>query len=174
MAGRGGRAAGVSLARLGAEDPSLWARLAGRGRPEAVEGLGVVPPLPFQFVGSGEIVDLTNDQVRAGRRDVTLDATSGLVTDVRYIELPAPYVLTRRGVPPNGQKIALTFDDGPSREWTPQVLDLLARYGVPATFFMVGRHALVNRDLVRRAYREGHELGNHTFTHTMHRRHRGS
>jgi hypothetical protein len=68
--------AGVSLARLGAEDPSLWARLAGRGRPEAVEGLGVVPPLPFQFVGSGEIVNLTNDQVRAGRREVMLDSAS--------------------------------------------------------------------------------------------------
>ncbi len=128
----------------------------------------VIPAeLPFQFVGFGEIVHLTNDRVRAGRREVTLDPASGLVTDVRYTELPAPYVLARSGVPAGGKKIALTFDDGPSREWTPQVLDLLSRYGVPGTFFMVGRHALANRDLVRRAYREGHSRANHTFTHTM-------
>ena len=160
--------AGVSFARLGAEDPSLWARLAGTGRQDILRALGAIPAeLPFQFVGSGEIVHLTNDQVRAGRREIALDPASGLVTDVRYTELPVPYVLARSGVPPGGRKIALTFDDGPSREWTPQVLDLLARYQVQATFFMVGRHAVGNRDLVRRAYREGHELANHTFTHTM-------
>src|SRR5262249_52474930 len=82
-----------------------------------------------------------------------------------YTDPPSPYVLQRTGVPPNGKKIALTFDDGPDRQWTPTVLDILARYQVPATFFYIGRHALENPDLVQRAFNEGHEIGNHTLTH---------
>jgi cellulose synthase/poly-beta-1,6-N-acetylglucosamine synthase-like glycosyltransferase/peptidoglycan/xylan/chitin deacetylase (PgdA/CDA1 family) len=61
--------------------------------------------------------------------------------------------------------IALTFDDGPDPEWTPQLLDVLHRHGVPATFFVVGSAAARHPMLVRRIVAEGHELGNHTTTH---------
>jgi peptidoglycan/xylan/chitin deacetylase (PgdA/CDA1 family) len=61
--------------------------------------------------------------------------------------------------------IALTFDDGPDRRITPQVLDMLAREGIKATFFLVGREVPGKEDLVRRIYAEGHEIGNHTYNH---------
>jgi peptidoglycan/xylan/chitin deacetylase (PgdA/CDA1 family) len=59
----------------------------------------------------------------------------------------------------------LTFDDGPHPEHTPRLLDVLARLGVRATFFVVGCRAERHPDLVRRIAEEGHELGNHSFSH---------
>jgi cellulose synthase/poly-beta-1,6-N-acetylglucosamine synthase-like glycosyltransferase/peptidoglycan/xylan/chitin deacetylase (PgdA/CDA1 family) len=64
-----------------------------------------------------------------------------------------------------GKRIALTFDDGPDPRWTPEVLEVLRRERVPATFFMVGSQAARHPDLVREVDRAGHEIGNHTFTH---------
>lgn len=61
--------------------------------------------------------------------------------------------------------VYLTFDDGPIPECTPQVLDILARYGVQATFFMVAENASRNPDLLARVRAEGHSVGNHTFHH---------
>jgi peptidoglycan/xylan/chitin deacetylase (PgdA/CDA1 family) len=61
--------------------------------------------------------------------------------------------------------IALTFDDGPDPVRTPQVLDILRRYGVPATFFCVGMSACAFPELVARAVEEGHNVGNHTWSH---------
>lgn len=58
----------------------------------------------------------------------------------------------------------LTFDDGPS-EWTPQILDLLAAHSTRATFFLIGANIAGREHTVRRIADEGHELGNHTFTH---------
>ncbi|MCU1593812.1 MAG: bi-functional transferase/deacetylase [Frankiales bacterium] len=62
--------------------------------------------------------------------------------------------------------VALTFDDGPDPRWTAKVLDVLAREHVPATFFVVGARASQHPELVRRELREGHELGNHTWSHS--------
>jgi cellulose synthase/poly-beta-1,6-N-acetylglucosamine synthase-like glycosyltransferase/peptidoglycan/xylan/chitin deacetylase (PgdA/CDA1 family) len=68
-----------------------------------------------------------------------------------------------RGMPL--KTVALTFNDGPDPQWTPRILDVLARHHIRATFFVVG--AKVNRypELVRRIAAEGHELGVETFTH---------
>ena len=65
----------------------------------------------------------------------------------------------------DGKMIALTFDDGPHPRYTNQILDLLARYGVKATFFEVGENVRYYPDTARRVAREGHEIGNHTDTH---------
>ena len=61
--------------------------------------------------------------------------------------------------------VVLTFDDGPDRRWTPQILDVLARNRVPATFFVVGARVGSDPGLVRRTIAEGHEIGAHTFSH---------
>ena len=61
--------------------------------------------------------------------------------------------------------VALTFDDGPSQVFTPQVLDVLASHGVRATFFLVGRFVAQYPELVRREIAAGHELANHTYDH---------
>ena len=62
-------------------------------------------------------------------------------------------------------KLALTFDDGPDPEWTPAILDILKAKNVRATFFVIGENAEANPGLVQRILAEGHEVGNHTFTH---------
>ncbi len=67
--------------------------------------------------------------------------------------------------PEQGRCIALTFDDGPSPRNTPVLLDLLARKGIRATFFVMGKRLLHFADIARRAHAEGHELANHSFHH---------
>lgn len=61
--------------------------------------------------------------------------------------------------------VALTFDDGPYPKYTPQILDLLSQYQAKATFFVIGWRVKTYPDLIQREASEGHELGNHTFTH---------
>lgn len=61
--------------------------------------------------------------------------------------------------------VALTFDDGPTADYTPQVLDLLKAKGIHATFFVIGSELKEAPDLGRRIVAAGHELANHTFTH---------
>ena len=62
-------------------------------------------------------------------------------------------------------ELALTFDDGPNPAWTPQLLDVLAKHGVKATFFMVGSFAEAEPELVRRVAEAGHLIGNHSWSH---------
>ncbi|HEY6309838.1 MAG TPA: polysaccharide deacetylase family protein [Streptosporangiaceae bacterium] len=66
---------------------------------------------------------------------------------------------------PSARMVALTIDDGPTREWTPQVLAILRRHGARATFFRVGERAQAAADLVVQTADEGHEQGNHTWAH---------
>lgn len=91
-------------------------------------------------------------------------ATSMLAVACIPIAIPAPGLTSGAlgGVP--GQ-VALTFDDGPDPTWTPQVLDVLDRYGVKATFFVLGSNAVRYPDLVREIVARGHSLGNHTWSH---------
>jgi len=67
--------------------------------------------------------------------------------------------------PPEAGRVYLTFDDGPDARWTPRILDILAQANVCATFFVVGRFAREQVALVRRVAADGHELGNHTWSH---------
>jgi peptidoglycan/xylan/chitin deacetylase (PgdA/CDA1 family) len=66
---------------------------------------------------------------------------------------------------PGVNAVALTFDDGPDPEFTPRILEILAREKVRATFFVVGERARANPDLVREIDRQGHLIGNHSFSH---------
>lgn len=61
--------------------------------------------------------------------------------------------------------VHLTFDDGPDPRWTPQVLEVLRRHGVPAVFFQVGQNVAAYPDLVAQVRSEGHLIGNHTWSH---------
>lgn len=68
-------------------------------------------------------------------------------------------------VPVKEKVVAITFDDGPNDEYTPQVLDLLKKYNAKATFFLVGERVTRYPEVVIREINEGHEVANHTFTH---------
>jgi peptidoglycan/xylan/chitin deacetylase (PgdA/CDA1 family) len=61
--------------------------------------------------------------------------------------------------------IAMTFDDGPSAENTPRLLEMLKQRNIKATFFLIGQNAAANPDLVRRILADGNEVGNHSWTH---------
>jgi peptidoglycan/xylan/chitin deacetylase (PgdA/CDA1 family) len=63
--------------------------------------------------------------------------------------------------------IALTFDDGPNAEYTPQVLALLAKYEATATFFVIGKHIHGNEALLKKIVAEGHSIGNHSYSHSF-------
>ncbi len=77
---------------------------------------------------------------------------------------PQPLIIDKK-TNCNVQKcIALTFDDGPSED-TKAILDLLKQYNARATFFMVGAQVVSHSDMVKRVYEEGHEIGNHTWSH---------
>jgi peptidoglycan/xylan/chitin deacetylase (PgdA/CDA1 family) len=65
------------------------------------------------------------------------------------------------------KRIALTFDDGPHPKYTAQILDILAQYGVRATFFVIGENADLYPEMLQRTIAEGHEIGNHTQTHPL-------
>lgn len=65
----------------------------------------------------------------------------------------------------DGPYIALTFDDGPNQKLTPHLLDLLAEHHIHVTFFVVGENAVQYPEILQRAVREGHEIGNHSWSH---------
>ncbi|MBC2579779.1 polysaccharide deacetylase family protein [Clostridium sp. DJ247] len=68
----------------------------------------------------------------------------------------------------DGRKVAyLTFDDGPSPNNTPKILDILKNYNIKATFFVIGQSAEQNSELLRREASEGHVVANHTYSHNM-------
>jgi cellulose synthase/poly-beta-1,6-N-acetylglucosamine synthase-like glycosyltransferase/peptidoglycan/xylan/chitin deacetylase (PgdA/CDA1 family) len=111
--------------------------------------------------GAGEILKIGATPV-AGQRHA-VPGPDGTIADVRFRRLPSQYEVDRTGYRP--RQLALTFDDGPDPTWTPQVLDVLKREGVKATFFIVGENALTQRPLLQRMVAEGHEIGSHTYTH---------
>jgi len=75
------------------------------------------------------------------------------------------YGRTFIGLPCGAKQIALTYDDGPNDPHTLHLLDVLAKHGVKATFFVIGRYVQRRPDILRALVKAGHVLGNHTFTH---------
>src|SRR6516162_8932158 len=152
-----------ALWRLGSEDRSLWAIWDKPGDAAATTKLNVVPPgQDVDIEGQGEILRIQSNPA-SGEREITVDRKTNLVTDEIFKTLPAPYTVDMYGSSP--QKIAITFDDGPDPEWTPRILDILKEKGVKATFFLIGVEAEKYPSITKRIYAEGHEIGNHTFTH---------
>jgi peptidoglycan/xylan/chitin deacetylase (PgdA/CDA1 family) len=78
---------------------------------------------------------------------------------------PAEPPITFNSVHVDGPYIALTFDDGPNVTLTPKLLDLLAARHLKATFFVIGQNAADHPEILKRAVREGHEIGNHSWSH---------
>lgn len=81
----------------------------------------------------------------------------------RQMGVAAPLRISR--VPMEGKYVALTFDDGPSKQYTSKVLDVLKKYDAKGTFFVLGNRLGSGADIVKRADAEGHEIGVHTWSH---------
>jgi peptidoglycan-N-acetylglucosamine deacetylase len=80
---------------------------------------------------------------------------------------PAAARISFSSVRVSGPYIALTFDDGPHPTLTPKLLDLLAAHHIRATFFVIGQNVAEHPEIVARAAREGHEIGNHSWSHPI-------
>jgi peptidoglycan/xylan/chitin deacetylase (PgdA/CDA1 family) len=77
------------------------------------------------------------------------------------------YGRTFTGLPHGSRQLALTYDDGPNSLYTPRLLEVLAKHGVHATFFLIGRHVQQCPEMARELVQAGHTVGNHTFTHPL-------
>ena len=137
-----GSAAAAPLAPLGPPPPAVAAAI-----PPA-EGLII-----YNEEDARTMADIEQHSRRKGR-------LRSVMPDSRYDVMPA--TLKRE----NWNLCALTFDDGPHRTVTRQVLDILNREGVRATYFPVGRIAERQGDLIRDFVAGGHEIGNHSLTHS--------
>ncbi|HET9410114.1 MAG TPA: glycosyltransferase [Candidatus Sulfotelmatobacter sp.] len=152
-----------ALWRLGGEDRSLWRIWDLPGDPGAPDKLRDVPPgQDVDMEGQGEILRI-EDRPAHGTRDLTIEPDTKLITDEVFQNLPEPYRVGRYGYSPNS--VAITFDDGPDPQWTPRILNVLKQKQAKATFFLIGIQSDKFADVASRIYREGHEIGNHTFTH---------
>ncbi len=158
-----------SLWRLGSEDNSVWKIWDSPTRAEPLKDLTTVEPgYSVDNEGVGDILRVTR-RPQAGRRSITLDDDDQVPIPLKMItrevmtSYPLPYTVSLYGYHP--RQVALTFDDGPDAVWTPRILDVLKKYGVKGTFFMIGEVAQDNVGVMQRVYNEGHEIGNHTFTH---------
>ena len=155
---------GTALWRLGTADTSLWSVWDATQPDDATRAkLQVLPPGPDLILeGAGDIWRIV-DVPKSGKRSFTYDPNGDLITTEKYDAIPLSYDIDQIGNAKN--KIVLSFDDGPDRRWTPQILDVLKNKNVPAVFFVIGEAANTSPDILKREYSEGHEIGNHTFTH---------
>jgi len=168
--------AGTALWLLGREDQRMW-KYYGRSlsneslqkNPFNFDSLKTIPIAPNNvgFVGEGEVLDIISSP-QPGKINFEIDSSEQLIAEQNYVQLPSGYVIRKFAEDTTvgkGHKLILTFDDGPSAEWTPKILDILEREKVPATFFVIGINAEQNIPILRREYNDGFEIGNHTFTH---------
>jgi len=160
---------GRALWYIGSEDPTLWTFFGKGRRPQSPQSLSIVRyGFEIDFEGEGEILDIVA-QPHAGKR--TLDvASNGVIVNESFLSYPSTYIVRRTGWNRDtkgklDKRLALTFDDGPDINWTPQVLNALKKAGVPATFFVIGEYVESYPELVRREWDQGHEIGNHSFYH---------
>lgn len=155
---------GIAVWRLGSEDPSIWNFI---NKPKEMGNPAnalktIASPETAHYTGAGEILKMVS-QPENGKRTIELDA-DGLIQNETYRKLPKPLVVARYGKTKQ-KEVVLTFDDGPDPAFTPQILDILNRNQIKGTFFIVGENAMLHPELVKRMHKEGHEIGNHTFTH---------
>jgi peptidoglycan-N-acetylglucosamine deacetylase len=155
---------GTALWRLGSADTSMWP-IWDATRPD--DGIRAkitdLPPGPDLILeGEGDIWHFV-DTPKRGRRSFQYDTVSGLFAGEKYEAIPLSYNIDQIGTA--RMKIAISFDDGPDPQWTPKILDILKEKNVPAAFFVIGNVANQHPDILKREYAEGHEIGNHTFTH---------
>jgi len=168
--------AGTALWRLGSEDQRMWryynrnlSNVSLQQHPFNFDSLSTIPIIlnNVGFQGEGEVLDIIYTP-QPGKINLEVDSAEQLIAEQNYVQLPSGYVIRKFAEDPTvgkGHKLILTFDDGPSEQWTPKILDILEREKVPATFFVIGINAEQNIPILEREYKEGFEIGNHTFTH---------
>jgi cellulose synthase/poly-beta-1,6-N-acetylglucosamine synthase-like glycosyltransferase/spore germination protein YaaH/peptidoglycan/xylan/chitin deacetylase (PgdA/CDA1 family) len=158
---------GIAIWRLGMADSSMWSILDAI-HPDAAARAKImdIPPGPdliLEGPGRGDIWRIL-DQPKRGQRTFHYDAATDTFLDEAIQVYPLSWHIERLGGD-QPKKLALTFDDGPDPNWTPKILDLLKEKNAPATFFVIGENANRYPQILKREFEDGHEIGNHTYTH---------
>ena len=155
---------GTAVWRLGSSDGSLWYIWDTINADDATRArLRDVPPGQDLIIeGEGDIWRIGSTP-QSGRRAFRYDPSTDAIVDETYEKYPLSYRVEALGGVPH--KIALTFDDGPDPLFTPHILDILKEKHAPAVFFVTGVAANNYPSLLHREYDEGHEIGNHTYSH---------
>jgi len=157
-----------ALWRLGEEDSSLWNVWDKPSNADSLQALASVQPgHDVDTEGDGDIIRITG-LPQLGKRTVSVDTDETdprkkLIIDEHMDVYPRTYTIQQYGYHTN--QVALSFDDGPDPKWTPKILDILKQKRVKGTFMLIGAEAAENVGVMQRIYREGHEIGNHTYTH---------
>jgi peptidoglycan/xylan/chitin deacetylase (PgdA/CDA1 family) len=120
---------------------------------------------PTEYRGAGPI-ETTVETGTPGVREITWGVVSKQAVRKREVTAPVPRVVARRGLRPGDKTIALTFDDGPWPGSTKEIVSILKKNHVTATFFMIGRQARKSPALARAVTKAGMAVGNHTDTHS--------
>lgn len=157
--------AAIAVCCLGLEDAGVWS-FAGRNRAPDKQALDALrtPLAGFSSTQKFPAVFIDFHQRSPGERTLVFDERLGLVTQQTLVAAPSGVIKTAWPMTERNA-VALTFDDGPSPEYTPKILDILKARGVKATFYILGVNATAHPDLLRRIYDEGHDIGNHSYSH---------
>jgi len=163
-----GQPHGYALWRMGSEDPTLWNVFKNINNLDSIVANSLSDlnyGYDVSYAGQGEILKVTSSPMD-GKRELIYDEKTGYISEEKIIKYPTSYIVSRWGAnEENGKKIALTFDDGPDKKYTPEILAILKKYNVPGTFFMIGANANLNSNIVKQVYADGNEIGSHTYTH---------
>ena len=164
-------AAGVALWRLGSEDDRIWSfynrDLSNDALKKDPFDFSVLSQVKLvnekpDYVGEGEVLDVVSEPGK-GETEIQVDSSENVISEQVFKQLPTKFVIRRFGKVEN--QVLLTFDDGPDPEYTPRILDILEKEKIPAAFFVIGMNAEDHLPILKRIYREGFEIGNHSFTH---------
>lgn len=124
--------------------------------------------VPVSKMGVTDNRIIGNEHFYLNREQLFIPAQEALIqiprtTLTSFDEIPQ--VSSSNKPDPNKPMIALTFDDGPNSRYTPQILDILAKSHVVATFFVIGQQISAHEDVIRKMIEGGNQIGIHTFTH---------
>jgi len=156
---------GISMWRLGMEEALIW-KFFGQDDSKGSN----FDPHQLQQVEALQSVVMENEGEFIKIPAIGKDGSRSLSFDGPHInyadyELLPQYFRVRRFGGGQSQKVTLTFDDGPSAEWTPQIVKILNDAHIKGTFFIVGSQLQRFPDVAKAAFQAGHMIGNHTFSH---------
>jgi len=150
----------IGIWNIGSEDPTIWRLLSGKiANPLELEK--IPNRISTVLEGTGDFLKVTKVATEGER---TFELDHHLIKREVYEKYPTPYLLKQYGV--DEKKVAISFDDGPNPKYTGKILEILNKHDVKAAFFLIGQNASMYPELTKRIYKEGHEIGSHTFTHT--------
>ncbi len=153
---------GYSFSNTGLEDQTIWNMIKADTFKDKLDVITnkFIPDTFVENEGKGVVAELKSE-TQFGIR--SFDVIGGTVVNQKWEKIPQRSKVTRKGF--QDKTISLTFDDGPDPKYTPAILDVLKKYNIKATFFVIGKQVIEYPDIAKRIVDEGHIIANHTYSH---------